>query len=183
MIILHGTRLYGKVDQVPGLFHVATQFFYLQYIPLIPLGSYLVLHGTEKDDGGFSGRKLRLSGKSILFAYIRLALFLAGCVLAFLTFLFAIEEMDKPGRIDWSSIAGLAVSSVALFLLFWGSYRVTHASPTRALQMAREVGVPPETVASHFADKLKQADLEALTERLQFAGESTDQESTKIESF
>src|SRR5260370_41180189 len=103
--------------------------------------------------------------------------------MAFLTFLFAIEEMDKPGRIDWSSIAGLAVSSVALFLLFWGSYRVTRASPTRALQMARDVGVPPETVASHFADKLKQADLEALKDHLQFSGESNEQEATKYDSF
>jgi hypothetical protein len=183
MIILHGTRLYGKVDQVPGLFHVATQFFYLQYLPLIPLGSYLVLHGTEKDDGGFSGRKLRLSGNSVLFAYMRLGLFIAGCVLAFLSFLFVIEGLDKPGRVDWSSITGLAFSSVALFLLFWGSYRVTHAGATRALQLARIIGVPPETVASHFADKLKQADLEALAEQLQGAGDSADPDSTKVESF
>jgi hypothetical protein len=80
MIIIHGTRLYGKVDQVPGLFFIATSFFYLQFIPLFPLGSFLVLEGTTKEGGGFSGRKLGWSGKSIFFAYFRLALFIGGCM-------------------------------------------------------------------------------------------------------
>jgi hypothetical protein len=39
MIIVWGSRLYGKVDAVPGLFHVATRFGHIWYLPLIPMGS------------------------------------------------------------------------------------------------------------------------------------------------
>src|SRR6267154_1566295 len=104
MIILHGTRLYGKVDQVPGLFHVATQFFYLQFIPLFPLASYLVFDGTGRDDGGFAGRKIGFHGRSIFFAYARLALFLGGCTTAIIGFIDAVEMLDRRRRpVDWTS--------------------------------------------------------------------------------
>jgi len=182
MIILHGTRLYGKVDQVPGLFYVATHFFYLQFIPLIPLTSYLVLAGTENDDGGFSGRKLGWHGKSILFTYIRLGLFLGGCILAGIALFSLAEEINPRRGPDWSTISGLAVSSIALFLLFWGSYRFTHASPTRALQLAAEVGIPPETVAKYYAHKLNPEDLEKLSEILENSPESMRDERSRMES-
>ena len=43
MIIVWGTKLYGKVDEVPGMFHVATRFFHLWYIPLVPLSSAVTM--------------------------------------------------------------------------------------------------------------------------------------------
>jgi hypothetical protein len=72
-MIVVGTRLYGKVDEVPGLFHLATEFFCLNFVPLIPLRSFLVFSGTER------GIPMRLSGKSMFFAYLRVAL-LVGVV-------------------------------------------------------------------------------------------------------
>ena len=41
MIGMFGQRFYGKVDQVPGLFYVATHFAYLNYVPLFPTATYL----------------------------------------------------------------------------------------------------------------------------------------------
>ena len=48
MIYVYGSRLFGKVDVVPGLFHVQTKFGHFNYIPLIPMQSYVVLSHTGK---------------------------------------------------------------------------------------------------------------------------------------
>ena len=69
MIVIHGSRLYGKVDRVPGLFHVATRFFHIYYIPLIPLGSTVVVAETKE---GWKGIKVGLSLKSILITWGRI---------------------------------------------------------------------------------------------------------------
>src|SRR3989442_10481906 len=37
-----GTRLFGQADRVAGLFCVRTRFFHINFVPLIPLASYLV---------------------------------------------------------------------------------------------------------------------------------------------
>ena len=42
MIFIWGTNRYGRTDEVPALFHVTTRFGHLWYVPLIPLGSFLL---------------------------------------------------------------------------------------------------------------------------------------------
>lgn len=73
MILIWGQRLYGKCERVPGEFYVATKFFHLWYIPLIPLGSWVVIEGSDVEDG-WSGTPLSMVGKSVFFAYLRAAL-------------------------------------------------------------------------------------------------------------
>ncbi|HEV3116010.1 MAG TPA: hypothetical protein VGY58_03080, partial [Gemmataceae bacterium] len=80
MLVIHGTSLYGKVDQVKGLFHVATLFFHLNWIPIIPRASYLILERASA--GASQGIPLGMSGKSILFAWGRCALLIGGCFVA-----------------------------------------------------------------------------------------------------
>jgi hypothetical protein len=70
VIIITGERLYGKVDRVPGSFYVATMFWYLNYLPLIPLRSYIVLEGTESG-GQFRGKQIPVDGRSALVGYVR----------------------------------------------------------------------------------------------------------------
>ena len=41
MVYVFGSRLYGKVDNVKGLFHVATKFGHFDYFPLFPMGSWV----------------------------------------------------------------------------------------------------------------------------------------------
>ena len=67
-MILCGSRLLGKVDIVPGMFHVATQCWHINSIPLIPKKSYIVLH-----DGENSSRRVEipLSLKSLCVAWMR----------------------------------------------------------------------------------------------------------------
>lgn len=68
MVVIFGTRFYGKVRACGSSF-LGTQFFHIYYVPLIPIGTHLVLE--ENADGSFKGMKSRLSFKSILAAYLR----------------------------------------------------------------------------------------------------------------
>jgi hypothetical protein len=143
-IVIAGTQRYGKVDQVPGLFHVATEFFHIDYLPLAPTRSYLILDGTDQ------GIRIRMSGKSILFAWLRVALFLAGVIaLVAAVHLFLPRGADP---IDWSHALGTLALSASFFYLFWGSYRFTRAGPLRALELSKQVGIAPEVLAQYFVD-------------------------------
>lgn len=71
MIIIWGSGMYGKCDEVPGICHVATQFGHLWYIPLIPTGTYAIIQ--KHDDGSFNGAKIPFSFKSFLLAWFRAA--------------------------------------------------------------------------------------------------------------
>src|SRR5437762_2645960 len=48
MLLVWGSKLYGRVDDVPGMFYVATRFGHLWYLPLIPMGSFVVLERQGK---------------------------------------------------------------------------------------------------------------------------------------
>src|SRR5690349_4791585 len=97
MVIIWGTTHAGKVDEVPGMFHVVTQFGHVYYIPLIPTGSYIVLE--KNNDGGFRGVSIPISFKSWLVAWLR-----AGCIVAIIASIvigiIAIAESAKnPGAL------------------------------------------------------------------------------------
>ncbi len=96
-MVVWGTRLYGKVDEIAGAGHVATKFGHLFWIPLIPYESYFVT-GEQRHD--FTGVPLGLHTKSVVVAYLRAA----TLILFFLGFgaanaLFNPTEQVDPGRI------------------------------------------------------------------------------------
>lgn len=136
MIIIWGERLMGKVDHVPGLFHVATRFGHLWYIPLIPMGSYIVF---GQDGTKFQGVKLGLDIKSIFVAWLRAALWVSVVVSAISVFMLM---NDKRGSgVAWV-IPGLlcAASGVAI----WMSYQmkgIGMAHEKRALALAERAGL------------------------------------------
>ena len=67
-MIVFGTLKFGWVDKVEDLGTVATMFVHIMYIPLIPMGTYLMV-GEDR------GLKIPFSIKSVLVAYVRSALF------------------------------------------------------------------------------------------------------------
>jgi len=67
MIVVYGTRMYGRIDRCGPTF-LGTRFFHIWYVPLIPIGTHLVF--AEEDDG-FRGVPTALSGRSVLAAYLR----------------------------------------------------------------------------------------------------------------
>ena len=68
MVIVYGTRFYGKVKACGSSF-LGTQFFHIYYVPLIPISTQLILE--ENAGGGFKGIKSTFSVKSMLAAYLR----------------------------------------------------------------------------------------------------------------
>ena len=81
-----GTRHFGKVSIVPNLFYVATKFFHINFVPLIPLGSSVIIANSERHESGnkklFSSQnKSILSWKSFFMAYLRLILWVTLLIL------------------------------------------------------------------------------------------------------
>jgi hypothetical protein len=63
-VIVYGTHHFGWVDQVDGLGCVATRFFHIMWIPLVPLGTSFLFDDER-------GVKMPWSLKSIVVAYVR----------------------------------------------------------------------------------------------------------------
>ena len=52
-ILFFGHRLFGKTLDVKGVFYVATKCFHLQFIPIFPSESYIMLPPCKQDDKSF----------------------------------------------------------------------------------------------------------------------------------
>ncbi len=112
MIVVWGTRLYGKVDKTPSGVHIATNFFYLQFIPLIPTKSVIVLRGDRMVDAPFSF-------KSVLVAYTRTAGFVGGIfgsILAFTMISSASADLMPGIMLLLASLFGLAFAIGSYFI-------------------------------------------------------------------
>jgi hypothetical protein len=68
MVVIWGQRMYGRVDRFAGS-HIATRFFHIYWVPLIPLSSWLVLE--EHEEGRFTGLQIPMSVRSIFLAWLR----------------------------------------------------------------------------------------------------------------
>lgn len=79
MRFLFGTRAFGRVRECDGQF-LATRFFHVLRLPLVPLGSRWVT--DEGEDGSLSGLELGLDPLSVVTAYLRTWGPLLGVVLA-----------------------------------------------------------------------------------------------------
>ena len=110
MIVVWGTRLYGKVDRTPSGVHVATRFFHMQFFPLIPMGSVIVLRGDNAVKAPFSF-------KSMLVGYVRSAGFVFGVFGA----IFAVVMMGGGASNLAQGAIMLGMSAMALGVAI-GSY-------------------------------------------------------------
>jgi hypothetical protein len=147
VIIIWGQRLAGRSDQLPGTFYVATRYFHLYYVPLIPLKSFLIVEGTEAG-AGFEGLEVPLSFKSVTFGWLRAGLVLAGIGLPFAGIANTVEALKAVPPRSPVLGAGLFAAGLLAWLLYGVTRRLSHASPRRALVLATRLGVPPEVVYS-----------------------------------
>lgn len=110
MIVIFGEKSYGKVDRVPGVCYVVTIFAHLNFLPLIPLRSYIVIEGTESG-GEFRGKEISVSLKSALAGYARawvgLVAAAAGAVAAF-------GLWNAAGALGIADLGGLGVAAFAV---------------------------------------------------------------------
>ena len=162
MIIVWGTIEAGKVDEVPKLFHVATRFGHVYYLPLIPLGSFAVF---EKTESGFQGAKIPLSLKSVLVAWLRSAAIVGGAGLAIFGCVNLANHKTPEG------IACFLAAAIA-FLALFASYKlrfIRQANYDRAKHLAQVIGLSP----------MGQLMIEVAYERL--TPEQADRELARLE--
>lgn len=129
-MLVFGTRLFGGTDEVPGLFSVSTKFAHIDFLPLCPLGSYLVL---KRQFGSYSGIEIPLSGKSVALGYIRALATIA--TLGTLVWAFIVQGDERVDEEFWIVLGYFACCLVlACLLMFHSSTR--RASYERASELA-----------------------------------------------
>lgn len=144
MIVIYGKAFYGKVDSVPGLFHVSTQFFHVYYIPLLPLQSYLVRVEAEDEDHD-KGVPVPLCLKSVLCAWVQVALLLA-LVLGLGIGFSGLVELCVGNRlhIKAATVVTPLLVGVLAGLLYVLTRWLSFASRERALKLATQLRLAPK---------------------------------------
>lgn len=137
MVIIWGSGVYGKVDEVPRLFHVATKFGHLYYVPLIPLGSVVVL---ENSGDNFQGVNIPLSGKSIILAWLRAILVLGAIVGTIYGLVQIFEGSTSEG---FGFLIGAAVA-LGGWVYSKKARGINRASYARAVQLGELLGISEE---------------------------------------
>ena len=135
-MIIFGTRLMGRCDEVPGLFHVATRFFHIDFLPLVPTQSYIIL---SQKGNQFNGMKIPMNGKSILLAWGR-AIALAATVGSIIGAIVSLLD----DRTDLGSKILFVLAAAACTTFFWfvmWSRPCSKASAARARELGQLVGL------------------------------------------
>ena len=137
-----GTRLFGQADRVAGLFCVRTRFFHINFVPLVPLASYLIFE--EKSGSGNRGIELKkLRWNSVLLAWLRTPLWIACGISSVIGLVTGLGIQH-----DWQAAAPMLGLAALTGAAFYASYRFSAASFERACELARMVGLPPEFTAA-----------------------------------
>jgi len=133
-MIVFGWRLYGFAYLVPGRFHVATNFFHLFGIPLIPIQSWIV---TSETSLGWQGKAIGWSGRSIFLAWLRTGLVLGYLVLSARML---IEVVGRASPVWWPIALAAALGSLLCVVGFRESYRLSVADTATARRLAVKLG-------------------------------------------
>ena len=141
-MLVFGTDFFGKVDEVPGVFHVATRFDHVFFLPVLPLRSYVILHGTGKPPLGV---KIKMSFRSVLLAWTRtvtvVTMFFS---IAMLCFIFAMV----PGSWYWVIALGIALVSGGIFTASFFVRGLRTATFERAVVLGRQAGLDDAAMAA-----------------------------------
>jgi hypothetical protein len=136
--------LFGKVDQVPGRFFVATLFSTYLRVPVRPLQSYLVI-----EDGSQKAIPLPINIKSICFLYVRWTLLLialwGGGGLVYRPFgpwFDGKPILMQINEIRISIVLGIFLAAGSLLLMFF-SFRLSRANSRRIQDLARIAAQSP----------------------------------------
>jgi hypothetical protein len=172
MFVLGGTNFYGKIDRVPGLFYVATQFSHIFYVPLIPMGTHLVIEeahdvalqkaapvrwGAAKSLGFLlGGQKFRsirqsFSLRSLLYAWASLSLVIFIILQAL--DLWRLWRFDLGYELVAVPVWEIGATSLACLAGLWLLRRSSYASEKRALELGRGLGFDDATILSHVRSR------------------------------
>jgi hypothetical protein len=151
-VTVRGRGLYGKVDQVPGLFYVATLFTYENLFPMVPIRSYLIFEGDSD-----RGIRLPLQRMSVLVAYLRGIGFGIAPVSLLPAGFFFFAWYLRLHEYTLAAVLWLGLSILPIVFAV-ASYWMTSASRARAVALAVQAGLDPTFVHEHF-DRLEGKDV------------------------
>lgn len=146
MHISIGDMLYGRVDVVPGQFHVATEFTHLCYFPVFARKSYVVFaHPNSRPPVV----EIPVSPKSTAFAYIRAICIFIAILCAMIAPGLYYDTVRKPTVpavarfwFEFAVTGGIALLALAVTYLPF----VTRANAVRAKAIARLIWLPEHVV-------------------------------------
>jgi len=125
--MLFGTGLFGKVEVVPGVCYVATSFFHVNFIPLVPTESWVIIAGSEKVGllrSEWNGFELStISVDSVVVSWLRFVMFVLCAALGFVG---AARLETEPN--EGVAFLALAVASAIGFFVSYRMSRATHES-------------------------------------------------------
>jgi hypothetical protein len=136
------------VDQVPGVLHVATQFYHVNYLPLYPVKSYII----REEDG--LGVPIPLNYRSMLMAWARLGLLGMAVVFAVATILAAVRGSEHvflfggfclPAAWAWILLSKHPTCCAAPYdrASYWARQAgISHAAQTKLRQLYEFEEVP-----------------------------------------
>ena len=138
MIIVWGSKLYGKVDEIEGVGYVATQFGHLFWIPLIPFNSFFVTRDGQHD---FDGTPIGLHGKSVLVGYTRVfSVLLMFAAFGAANSLFSPHEFLEPEKVIQAKLTiAMGVLALPAFIACYlrSVRQASYATATRSGPQAR----------------------------------------------
>lgn len=141
MVLIFGQTMCGRVDQVPGACYVATRFFHLYYIPLIPLSSWVIVQGSE-NSSGFKGQQIPMSLKSVMFGWLQAYLIVFGLISS-VRGAIQIAELQQKGMNPFNGELTLVLGVLCLIVWVLFKFRPLRAQTDRANEMLTRLGLQP----------------------------------------
>ena len=138
-----GDDYYGKVERLPGYFHVATRFLHVWWLPLVPRESYLILEDAEAK----RGFQIPLCWKSVIKAYV-FGYAIMFAILGFtvpLILYFEKGGFHQPHELNAMIVLGTQ-ATLALAIACWFA-RTPLPKVDRAMELGAMAGFEPEVIS------------------------------------
>jgi hypothetical protein len=145
--IAFGKRLFGKVDRVRGRYHVATLCWHFCYLPLLPLGTFLVLQEEMRGmTTHFRGVRIPFSWKSLLVAWSR-SLLAFPFFISLVAIVIVVSGQSGHPNDTWLQRYGVVLVAAVISGMLWLPYLlpgIGRATARRADELARVAGTSQE---------------------------------------
>jgi hypothetical protein len=141
-MIIFGIRLFGKAEIVPGVFFIATRFFHVCFIPLLPLQSFVIL--PDGEGAALPG----VHWGSISMAWLRGLLLVGAGVLGFMAW----NKLEAHA--PFAQARPMLLLAVGCVVGFFGSYRLARAT-SQSLDALRSVEGFPSALLARAREKLE----------------------------
>lgn len=156
-MVVIGLGLHGRCDFVPGRFHVATRFFTVFFLPVLPLQGLIVLEETA---GRATGIPIPIGVRSLLLAWLRGGLCGGGLVLTAVGLIGVVDHFNSSMPRPLPESILFLCGGVVLLAAGVASLRVfAHAASfDRAVQLALAANVDPAQISAQYRQPIPSAD-------------------------